>query len=89
MIIYRHRQEVSLAILSPSNSFSLGDAFEQCIDSTRYFPFIWANCFVQIMVIYNINTLTAKDGDLRLSAPNACLPKADISVFIVLSFKST
>ena len=29
-----------------------------------------------------INTLTAKDGDLRLSAPNACLPKTEISVFV-------
>ena len=27
-------------------------------------------------------TLTAKDGDLRLSAPNAWLPKTEISVFI-------
>ena len=36
-----------------------------------------------------INTWTAKDGDLRLSAPNACLPKTEISVFIVLSCKST
>ena len=27
-------------------------------------------------------TLTAKDGDLRLSAPNACLPKTEISVFV-------
>ena len=29
-----------------------------------------------------INTLSAKDGDLRLSASNACLPKTDISVFV-------
>ena len=30
----------------------------------------------------NINTLSAKDGDLRLSASNACLPKTEISVFV-------
>ena len=30
----------------------------------------------------NINTLSAKDGDLRLSATNACLPKTEISVFV-------
>ena len=35
-----------------------------------------------------INTLTAKDGDLHLSAPNAWLPKTEISVIIVLSRKS-
>ena len=29
-----------------------------------------------------INTLPAKDGDLRLSASNACLPKTEISVFV-------
>ena len=29
-----------------------------------------------------VNTLTAKDGDLRLSASNACLPKTEISVFV-------
>ena len=29
-----------------------------------------------------INTLSAKDGDLRLSASNACLPKTEISVFV-------
>ena len=28
------------------------------------------------------NTLSAKDGDLRLSASNACLPKTEISVFV-------
>ena len=31
---------------------------------------------------FNINTLPAKDGDLRLSPPNACLPKTEISVFV-------
>ena len=46
------------------------------------------------MAAYNINisvhfnTLTAKDGDLRLSAPNDCLPKTENSVIVVLSFKS-
>ena len=35
----------------------------------------------------SVKTLTAKDGDLRLSAPNALLPKAEISVSIVVSFK--
>ena len=30
-----------------------------------------------------INTLPAKDGDLRLSASNACLPKTEISVFVM------
>ena len=30
----------------------------------------------------SINTLPAKDGDLRLSASNACLPKTEISVFV-------
>ena len=34
----------------------------------------------------DINTLTAKDGDLRLSAPNACLPKTEISVFVTECF---
>ena len=29
-----------------------------------------------------INTLSAKDGDLRLSEYNACLPKTEISVFV-------
>ena len=29
-----------------------------------------------------LNTLPAKDGDLRLSASNACLPKTEISVFV-------
>ena len=29
-----------------------------------------------------INTFSAKDGDLRLSASNACLPKTEISVFV-------
>ena len=29
-----------------------------------------------------VNTLPAKDGDLRLSASNACLPKTEISVFV-------
>ena len=28
------------------------------------------------------NTLSAKDGDLRLSASNACLPNTEISVFV-------
>ena len=28
------------------------------------------------------NTLSAKNGDLRLSASNACLPKTEISVFV-------
>ena len=28
------------------------------------------------------NTLPAKDGDIRLSASNACLPKTEISVFV-------
>ena len=28
------------------------------------------------------NTMSAKDGDLRLSASNACLPKTEISVFV-------
>ena len=27
-------------------------------------------------------SLSAKDGDLRLSASNACLPKTEISVFV-------
>ena len=31
---------------------------------------------------WTINTLPAKDGDLRLSASNACLPKTEISVFV-------
>ena len=31
----------------------------------------------------SINTLPAKDGDLRLSASNACLPKTEISVFVM------
>ena len=35
-----------------------------------------------ILIITGINTFTAKDGDLRLSAPNACLPKTEISVFV-------
>ena len=30
----------------------------------------------------DFNTLPAKDGDLRLSASNACLPKTEISVFV-------
>ena len=30
----------------------------------------------------SLNTLSAKDGDLRLSASNACLPKTEISVFV-------
>ena len=29
-----------------------------------------------------LNTLSAKDGYLRLSAANACLPKTEISVFV-------
>ena len=29
-----------------------------------------------------VNTLSAKDGDLRLSASNACLPKTEMSVFV-------
>ena len=29
-----------------------------------------------------INILSAKDGDLRFSASNACLPKTEISVFV-------
>ena len=29
-----------------------------------------------------LNILSAKDGDLRLSASNACLPKTEISVFV-------
>ena len=31
---------------------------------------------------HELNTLSAKDGDLRLSASNACLPKTEISVFV-------
>ena len=31
---------------------------------------------------YVINTLPAKDGDLRLSASKACLPNTEISVFV-------
>ena len=31
---------------------------------------------------WHINTLSAKDGDLRLSASNACLPRTEISVFV-------
>ena len=38
-------------------------------------------CFQRIMDSF-INTLSAKDGDLRLSASNACLPKTEISVFV-------
>ena len=34
------------------------------------------------MVYFEFNTLSAKDGDLRLSASNACLPKTEISVFV-------
>ena len=30
----------------------------------------------------SFNTLSAKDGDLRLSASNVCLPKTEISVFV-------
>ena len=47
--------------------------------------------YVNIIInkTFDVNTLTAKDGDFRLSAPNACLPKTEISVFVVLSFKST
>ena len=33
-------------------------------------------------IIPLFNTLSAKDGDLRLSASNACLPKTEISVFV-------
>ena len=29
-----------------------------------------------------VNTLSAKDGDLRLSVSNACLPKTEISVLV-------
>ena len=32
--------------------------------------------------LQQVNTLPAKDGDLRLSASNACLPKTEISVFV-------
>ena len=32
--------------------------------------------------VQELNTLSAKDGDLRLSASNACLPKTEISVFV-------
>ena len=34
------------------------------------------------VIVPIINTLPAKDGDLRLSASNACLPKTEISVFV-------
>ena len=39
----------------------------------------------------HFNTLSAKDGDLRLSASNACLPKMEISVFVTecVFFSST
>ena len=33
-----------------------------------------------------LNTLPAKDGYLRLSASNACLPKTEISVFVTECF---
>ena len=36
--------------------------------------------WVVLTVLFN--TLSAKDGDLRLSASNACLPKTEISVFV-------
>ena len=36
------------------------------------------SCETQLL----LNTLSAKDGDLRLSASNACLPKTEISVFV-------
>ena len=32
--------------------------------------------------VFLLNTLPAKDGDLRLSASNACLPETEISVFV-------
>ena len=35
-----------------------------------------------VKVSHALNTLPAKDGDLRLSASNACLPKTEISVFV-------
>ena len=35
----------------------------------------------RVSLLKFINTLSAKDGDLRLSASNACLPKTEISVF--------
>ena len=39
---------------------------------------------VDVIHYYHINTLSAKDGDLRLSASHACLrlPKTEISVFL-------
>ena len=42
------------------------------------------NCpfFLGHDIVHLINTLSAKDGDLRLSASNACLPKTEISVFV-------
>ena len=35
------------------------------------------------IIMPDVNTLSAKDGDLRLSASNACLPKTEISVFVM------
>ena len=35
-----------------------------------------------VVKLTTLNTLSAKDGDLRLSASNACLPKTEISVFV-------
>ena len=37
---------------------------------------------IRFRKITDFNTLSAKDGDLRLSASNACLPKTEISVFV-------
>ena len=45
--------------------------------------FIWPyHLSLDCLTFCNINTLSAKDGDLRLSASNACLPKTEISVFV-------
>ena len=48
-------------------------AFRVCIVTDGDFVYIYSAIF---------NTLSAKDGDLRLSASNACLPKTEISVFV-------
>ena len=50
--------------------------------SSVYKPPIETFCLPNAVTDGRVNTLSAKDGDLRLSASNACLPKTEISVFV-------
>ena len=58
------------------------DAHSKFIDAHIVSSAITIMTLTKLRQTFSFNTLSAKDGDLRLSASNACLPKTEISVFV-------